>query len=715
MKNTFTLILAVLFLFLFNPLYSQDIYELIQQDRMANGPSYAVGVSDNAVAYGDGAILKIFALSGTGNPTLASQTELHALITDIVIKDNFLYVSVEEAGLLMYEISDPATPILHRSYASTEYEFQLEVMGQYVYLSDDLGKIMVIDMEDPQGPSLVTEMDIMYEAEELILRGDRLIAIVYDNTFIFDVSNPTQPIELVHMQNKSFSDGDIISNTLYLSDHDTLHIFDITDISQPELVHKFDSGTTRLIKFEIVGDYVYAVGTNGRYTIYEMGPDYAFDFIGHSTEGGYFIDLVVVGTNAYIVGVRAGLIRMDNTDRTNPIIDFADENASFVYGLDIKGDVCYIANEYDGLQIYDIDGANNFVKVGGLTFPFEAAYQVEVEGNIAYVARRSEGLSIVNVNDRSAPVEIASLELDGRTYDVEVRGNLLYMAQDDVGMHVVDVSDPASPEVIGTLSIPGNVFNLDVHGSYAYVASGTEGLHIVDISDPTDPQLASVYNDGIIPDILVGRSRDVFISDNTAYLADFGEGFHIINVTDKENPMPISHESDYGNGTSIQVKENILYLGRYLEGISIFDISDPLNIRELDTYDTGSRVEDIALSGDHILVNDYACGFYLFDLLMTTSTEDIAMDRLVHFDIFPNPTTETFSIGMNLKQSAAVRISLLDTEGRLLQNLYEGTMLGRQQILDFQGNVLNNLSTGIYFINVNVENDQMSKAIFIQH
>ena len=715
MKSIFTFILAGLFFLILGPIYSQDHYELILEERMVDGPSYAVGVSENTIAYGDGAIIKIFELPEIGDPSFSSQIEIHSTIRDIVIEGDFLYLAADEIGVMMFDISDRTSPILYRTYPSDEYGFQLIVIGQYVYLSDDSGSLKVIDMENPSGPMQVVEFDILHKAWELVLRGDRLLATVYGNAFVFDVSNPALPVELVNIESKSFSDGDIVGQKLYLTDHDTLHIYDISDIGHPELVGKFDSGSSRLVKIEIVGDYLYAIGTSGKYTIYEIAPDNIIHYVGQSIDGGYYLDLEVVDDFSYVISVREGLVIMNHEDKFNPELVFRGGNGSFVYGLDVKGDVCYIANEYDGLQIYDIDGDNNFVKTGGLDFESgsEAAYQVEVEGNYAYVARRSSGLSIIDVSDRYNPVEVATLEIDGRTNDVEIRGTLLYLAQRSVGLVVVDVSDPHNPLELSTYAIDGEMYNLDVHGSYAYVADGSQGLYIIDVSDPVNPVLSSVYNDDMIPDIVVKRARDVEVVDNTAYLADYGNGFHIIDITDKENPIQISNEINYGTSTAIRFKDDIIYLGRYLEGISIFGVSNPLDIKEFDTYNTGGRLEDIALSGNHILTSEWDCGFSLFNLLKTTSTADISNEKSLKINVYPNPASTNFALDIVLQKPYFVTVSILDVNGQNLGSIYEGNLAEGIQKIDFQATTIKNLNSGIYMLKVTYGNNQIFEPLIL--
>lgn len=713
MKSILTYILTGLFLLIFSPIYSQDQYELIQENRMAEGPSYAVGVGENTVAYGDGAIIKIFETTETGDPLFSSQIEVHSTIRDIVIEGDFLYLAADEVGVMMYNISDPSSPLLYKTYLSDEYDFQLIVIGQYVYLSDGRGSLKVIDMDYPFSPMQVAEFDILHKAWELVLRGDRLLATVYGNAFVFDVSNPAVPVELVNIEIKSFSDGEIVGQKLYLTDHDSLHIYDISNIAHPELVGKFDSGSSRLVKIEIVGDYLYAIGTSGKYTIYEIAPGNIFHYVGQSIDGGYYLDLEVVGDLSYVIGVREGLVVYNHEDKFNPAVEFRDENASFVYGLDVKGDVCYIANEYDGLQIYNIDGDNNFVRTGGIDYDSEAAYQVEVEGNYAYVARRSTGLSIIDVSDRFNPVEVATLEIDGRTNDIEIRGTFLYLAQRDIGLVVLDVSDPFNPLEVGRYDINGDMYNLDVQSSYAYVANGSQGLFIIDVSDPTNPIMASVYNDDVIPDIIVKRARDVEVVNNTAYLADYGNGFHVIDITDKENPIQISNEIDYGTSTAIRFKDDIIYLGRYLEGISIFDVSDPAQILELDTYNTGGRVEDIALSGNHILTSEWDCGFYLFSLMKTTSTADISSRKSVEVNVYPNPTNSNLTIDIELQNSYFVNVSIVDINGQNLGLLYEGKLPEGDQKIDIQDVIINDLKSGIYMLKVTFDDNQIFEPLII--
>ncbi len=70
-----------------------------------------------------------------------------------------------------------------------------------------------------------------------------------------------------------------------------LFFYNWVDYTPPELIEKFAPGSTRMVRIEIDGEYLYAVGSSGKYTIYEIAPDDEFIHIGQVIDGGYFLDL----------------------------------------------------------------------------------------------------------------------------------------------------------------------------------------------------------------------------------------------------------------------------------------------------------------------------------------------------------------------------------------------------------------------------------------
>ena len=94
-------------------------------------------------------------------------------------------------------------------------------------------------------------------------------------------------------------------------------------------------------------------------------------------------------------------------------------------GVAVAGNYAYLANQYDGLRIYDVSDPTN---------PFEVAHVndgglascVVLSGNYAYLANGGDGLRIYNVSDPTHPVSVGHATEGSpilETWDVAVSSN----------------------------------------------------------------------------------------------------------------------------------------------------------------------------------------------------------------------------------------------------------------------------------------------------
>jgi len=91
---------------------------------------------------------------------------------------------------------------------------------------------------------------------------------------------------------------------------------------------------------------------------------------------------------------------------------------------------------------------------------------VYVSGNIAYVADGGDGLEIIDVSDPTNPALLGRFGDDyNYSRDVYVSGNIAYVADGEDGLEIIDVSDPTNPALLGKF---GDYYNFSI-GVYVSV------------------------------------------------------------------------------------------------------------------------------------------------------------------------------------------------------------------------------------------------------
>ncbi len=268
---------------------------------------------------------------------------------------------------------------------------------------------------------------------------------------------------------------------------------------------------------------------------------------------------------------------------------FADD---YVQGLEIVGNLAYLADGEVGLDLVDISDPNNPILLGNYDTDGKAN-KVDIVDNIAYVASGTGGLQIIDVSDPQNPTLLGSNPLtvssSSEGQGVEVVGDTAFVAGNAAGLDIVDVSDPTNPTIlsnikvglsdqnIGGIIIQGysSAQNINIKGNTAFV-SHLHGMDIIDISNVNNPVLLGNYN-------IDNWTRDIAIVDNTAFLATYQHGLEIVDISNLNNPTLIGNY-DIDNVKGVEVKDNKAFLTGLYNGLTVLDISDPTKPILLDDY-----------------------------------------------------------------------------------------------------------------------------------
>jgi hypothetical protein len=258
-------------------------------------------------------------------------------------------------------------------------------------------------------------------------------------------------------------------------------------------------------------------------------------------------DIYVSGNYAYITGlfmsesfeIVGGLEIIDVSDPTFPslaggcsvLVPYEKTLTIRVNGVYVKDNYAYVADDNQGLHIFDVSNPSAITLTGSYTTDAQA---VHVSGDYAYVTG-SSGLQIIDVSDPSSPTlagEYGSLD---NAYDIYVQGDYAYIA-DNSGLRIINVFDKSSPAPAGTYPMSTLYPAIQVEGDHAYVTDGDTGLKIINISDPYSPALTGQYDTPGYP----GYARGISVVGNYAYLTDLVGAVQcfllIINVSDPASP-----------------------------------------------------------------------------------------------------------------------------------------------------------------------------------
>ena len=359
----------------------------------------------------------------------------------------------------------------------------------------------------------------------------------------------------------------------------------------------------------------------------------------------------MVGTTAYLTNQSSGLVIIDITDPTNPIVDINKyiDTAGTASNLAVSGNYVYVADGREGLAIINVNQIPPR-EVPVRSASIRPADDIEIAGSYAYIATSSGGgsMRIIDITDPAVPGTPLSVSMSGQHFDLEIQNNFAYVTS-YFNVDIVDITNPTAPGVpvrvpmpagppyhyatrisvsgasafiggsgflysldITNPAIPGapqlmfasGITGFDTVGPYLYVADSS-GLRILDASD--------VANATEIAAVPLGSVRSVSVFGNYAYLiSNQNDRLYIVDVSDPNNPG--KRRSVSVSGSKVYVSGNYAYLSAGSEGFNVVDISNQNNPVWVGNYATLTSANGIAVSGNYALVADYYAGVSIVNL-----------------------------------------------------------------------------------------------------
>lgn len=183
--------------------------------------------------------LVIFDISNTSNPLPVDTIPVSSLgnlkATGITQDSIFLYISLgdfqstQNAGLAIYDISNPENPIFLDSWTDNEFNkgsSSVICKGNYAYQSAMEKGVIILDVSDKHNIKYVSKIipdlnfgnkKFTYHSRGLFLEGDTLL-VADDNggLRLIDVTNKKNPIEIgKHLNSRIDSTGAVYCNHVY--------------------------------------------------------------------------------------------------------------------------------------------------------------------------------------------------------------------------------------------------------------------------------------------------------------------------------------------------------------------------------------------------------------------------------------------------------------------------------------------------------------------
>jgi len=383
---------------------------------------------------------------------------------DLVVLDGHAYMASDTGGVKVIDVSDPAAPSLVTTYKGTVEAENIVGRDSLIYVSDFSHGIDIVNIAEPANPQSVGSLGVLGRVCDV---SGYLSLIDYDSSFILvDVSDPQNPSLAGESITPTFGNEIVIDGDYAYGISTSLNVIDISIYYTPVEVARLENVRgSALAKFDTL---IYTVGTDSTFNVINVADPTDPQLVQTLAPIGYAYDIATDGHYAHIPTWQDGLVVVDVSDPLNPEIVANHFGLGYTNHVFLQGDYLYMG----GLTVVNVaDPFNPFVEGsywGGGTAPADIA----VVDTLAYIAGGDSELmigllEIGSVADPANPYHIGANSISNEALDVAVAGRNAFVT-DYASLLAFDVSDPAAPLYLAGRPGPG-FLDVAADGNHVYV------------------------------------------------------------------------------------------------------------------------------------------------------------------------------------------------------------------------------------------------------
>jgi len=511
------------------------------------------------------------------------------------------------SGLIhIIDVSDPSNPVRLTTFKLSNYIYDVEYVGDFLFAAGGVDGLMVIDLTAPESPKVLNKIPL----------DGMAVTAKYSNGLLYVGKSPSG-----------------------------IEIFDISDPLNPSLVGK-SSTDNMVIDIEFQGDYFYVLSGNQDMEIFSATSFEKLRSL-HWTQGEAS-DLVISGNYAYVCGKAP--VRLPD----DPYYSYPSEGG-FIYPIDISDPLTPEMPSFYGYYrpITSIDTwkdrlFTSFRSRGVQTFRCEpdgslehevligaqpAATIIKAFGDIVYTSDGEQGIRIIDVLPPQDMHHIGLIETDSVPNGFDVENGVIVTAVYDVGIRILDPDINSQNPVISTVKLNDTVGVVECSNGYAYAGVYHEGIAVIDINRPTDPRVvASIPDEDWIVDIAIDGNFLFYCTHN---------GLNIVDIANPNQPVFLKSIDAVLDPIGIDVENGTACVTSFLGKLYLLDI-DPIEythvVREIEfpvnVYWNSAPVA-VKISGKYAYVALEYFGLACFDIdpIETAHVVSTLVDRHRSFDI----------------------------------------------------------------------------------
>lgn len=530
------------------------------------------------------------------------------------IQGNIAYIG-EGIYFTVLDISDKANPVILARLKTEDLVYKIAVQGNYAYMANCRKGIKVIDISNPSNPQIVNSLYFNGRIQNLCVSGNFLYIVYYFYIYIYDITNPAEPICIKrYKDSSSYNIGKIVvkNGLLYINKGLSFDIYDVSDPLNPQRL----GGYLYYPKYEyneqfLLSDTFFVNDTtayclmNGFLFILDIRyPTKVIRLsrtsISNTANFGYG-SVFVEGNIAYIADTVSKILLYDISNPQYPKYLTSIKYDRLCYTLNGNNENLFLGGT-NGFFIYDIANKKSKISLDGQFFNYGNAYSLQVENsNLFSFSRETTIPNYFNIFDISNPLSAYLLSYNpypNKFIDYYSENKNLFILKSDLlipgyYLDTFDVSDPKN--VVNKYSelMEGNPYKVYAKDNYAYIfetGGDSSILKIYDVSNDTTMTLLSEY-------ISSSSLKAIAVKDSIAYISDMSPAINIFDVSNPTLPTLITSIPTTDTASIMIINNSKLYTATN-KFLVIYDISNPYNLSLLSLTEFSNSLNQIDISGN---------------------------------------------------------------------------------------------------------------------
>jgi len=347
-----------------------------------------------------------FDVSNSSEISLVDIDDVHPILQDFVLKDDYLYITNYYYNeLIIYDTITKTNPQENSVFYFGGYSNDVCVNNEIAYVANQENGTHILDVSDPTNPQLIGSYGDGDSIDFVEVSGTILYAASLGVCLkLIDVSNPNNPILLSEYRSEdrraNYYGLEVSKDKVFLGQGFAgLEIIDVTDSSNPTLLGAYTDHY--IYDIELMDNFVLADASGGveDLVILNTRDPTNIHMVSYlEFEDEYVSEIAVEGSRAYLtcfdfsLGDSIKVVNIANPNNPKIIgstrIDFGN-----ILNIEVSGDYLYLASLHDGLVVLK----NTFDRisyVGQSTDPDISGISIAIEKGYVYMASGWEGLTI---------------------------------------------------------------------------------------------------------------------------------------------------------------------------------------------------------------------------------------------------------------------------------------------------------------------------------